>query len=266
MTETAPPNNVLFTATLGGNNTGGTSNFTGNITLARDVILQAATGGAVEFKSGTWTTGNKAITVGSTGNEGSVKISNALTTTAGVTVANGTLNIGGTLTAPVTVNGGATLAGNGSIDGGTVLLNGTLAPGNSAGTLAINNALTLGAASATQMQLGGTSTSQYDRVIGLTNLSLGGTVAVSLIDSFMPTFGNTFDLFDWSGTLTPGGFNVATNLVLPALGAGLTWDTSGFLSDGQIAVVPEPATLSLLGSGALLLLRRRNRVARSVKH
>ncbi len=87
-----------YVATLGGGNTSGTSTFSGNVTLSTSapnysVVLQAATGGTVDFTGG-WTTNNKAITVGSTGNNGTVQLSNTLSTTGAGTVAAGTFQIG----------------------------------------------------------------------------------------------------------------------------------------------------------------------------
>lgn len=184
----------------------------------------------------------------------------ANTYTGTTTITAGTLIIDGSLAAgsAVTVAAAGTLGGSGTING-TVAVNGTLSPGNSAGTLTVNNTLAFGSASAGTFELGGTVDTQYDRVVGITNLTLDGTVTVSLISPFIPSNGNTFDLFDWSGTLSSSGFNVATDLVLPALPAGRSWDTSAFLTDGSISVVPEPVMGAILPAAALLLVRRRDR-------
>lgn len=79
------------TAILGGSLTSGTAAFTGNITLSRAVTLQAATGGTVDFSTGTWTTNNNGISVGTTGNDGTVRIANALGGSGGLTLNNGNL-------------------------------------------------------------------------------------------------------------------------------------------------------------------------------
>jgi fibronectin-binding autotransporter adhesin len=93
------------TAILGGSLTSGTAAFTGNITLSRAVTLQAATGGTVDFSTGTWTTNNNGIAVGTTGNDGTVRIANALGGSGGLTLNNGSL----VLTASNAYSGGTTL-------------------------------------------------------------------------------------------------------------------------------------------------------------
>ena len=49
-------------------------------------------------------------------------------------------------------------------------------------------------------------------------------------------------------------------LSLPALGGGLSWDTSGLYAGGTIVVAPEPASAAILLAGvAWAFLRRRVR-------
>jgi hypothetical protein len=48
-------------------------------------------------------------------------------------------------------------------------------------------------------------------------------------------------------------------ITLPALAEGLEWSTESLYADGTVSVVPEPATLSLLGIGALGLVRRKTK-------
>jgi autotransporter-associated beta strand protein len=108
-------NTAAYNATIGGSNTAGTSTFSRNITLNTTAAnytttLQAATGGTVDFVTGTWTTNNKAIVIGSSGNTGTVKLSNTLSTTGGISVNFGTFLLGSSNrlgdTTPVTVAGG----------------------------------------------------------------------------------------------------------------------------------------------------------------
>ena len=62
------------------------------------------------------------------------------------------------------------------------------------------------------------------------NLSLGGALTVSPIDSFTPVAGQAFDILDW-GTLS-GTF---ASLDLPTL-LGLTWNTSRLYTTGTFSV------------------------------
>ena len=99
------------TYALGGS-TANASSFTGNITLNQPVTLQQVASGTVEFITGTWATNDKAITIGSSGKTGTVKLSNAISTTGGINVNYGTclLGAGGSLAAAtgVSIAAGAT--------------------------------------------------------------------------------------------------------------------------------------------------------------
>ncbi|WP_136078225.1 PEP-CTERM sorting domain-containing protein [Pontiella desulfatans] len=87
-------------------------------------------------------------------------------------------------------------------------------------------------------------------------LTLGGDLTVSLTagsDALM--VGDTFDLF--SNTLL-GSFD---SISMPQLHSGLSWDTSDLAAGGTgtITVIPEPATIGLIGAfgSGLLFIRRR---------
>ncbi len=170
----------------------------------------------------------------------------------------GTLDVAG-VTGGFSVATGQTLKGNGSVIGPVAVL-GTLAPGASPGTITMNNSLTFGSASTLALEIGGTTAGQFDQVNGITNLTLDGTINVTLFGAFDPAPGNSFDVLNWSGTLNSAGFNLATDLVLPALTGGKAWDTSAFLGTGALSVVPETPVPSLvMGSLAMLGMARRRR-------
>ena len=59
----------------------------------------------------------------------------------------------------------------------------------------------------------------------------GGSLTISLSQSFTPEAGDSFDLLDFA-TVT-GSFD---SVQLPALSAGLTWNTSDLLTTGEISV------------------------------
>lgn len=180
---------------------------------------------------------------------------NAVNTYSGTTMVNaGTLQVNGSLNiGAVTVSGG-TLGGNGTI-GGAVTVNsgGTLAAGTaSLDALTINHSLNLnGNVRFNISKTGGTLA--WNQMLGTTTVTYGGTLMVTNLtsDTNQLAAGDSFQLFP-SGTYF-GGFR-STNL--PALSAGLAWDTTGLTNNGSIQVVSEvvvtPPTLSggkALGGG-----------------
>ncbi|MEE9404630.1 MAG: PEP-CTERM sorting domain-containing protein [Algisphaera sp.] len=84
-------------------------------------------------------------------------------------------------------------------------------------------------------------------------MDLEGTFKITLLNGFMPAFGDTFDVFN-AGQIS-GSFS---QLDLATLSSGLSFDTSQLETAGVLTVVPEPATAAVLGMlGAAGLLRRR---------
>ena len=82
-----------------------------------------------------------------------------------------------------------------------------------------------------QVELGGTAAGAYDRFKVIGTLNAGGTLAVSLIDGFKPTRGDTFDILDF--TAISGEF-AALNLP----GAEASWDIDGLYTTGEIRYRP----------------------------
>jgi hypothetical protein len=173
---------------------------------------------------------------------------------ASTTIVNqGTINVqSGTLyTNNVLTNGAnGTLGGSGTINGNVVFTGGTLAPGNSAGTLQLLGNLTLGATTNTVMEIGATGA---DRITGLSTLNLGGLLTIApLSDVF--TSGQTWNLF--SATTITGSF---ASFNLPYTSAGWVWDTSQLATTGNLTLttfvpVPEPSTYLLLAAGLALVV------------
>jgi autotransporter-associated beta strand protein len=185
---------------------------------------------------------------------------------------NGAINNGGT----VTVQPGSTLGGNGTIAGvGTVEINGTLAPGASAGELTINKNLSLNSGSTFSLELDGSAAGVlggYDQLtIGSSaTISLNGAANVALALNFAPAINDSFTVIDNLGVSAIGGSfaNLANLGTINAIFGGDTYIFQANYSGGDgndltLTVVPEAsAMLALLGGMSLLAIRRQRRSLR----
>ena len=112
-----------------------------------------------------------------------------------------------------------------------VAFTGTFSPGLSPALTTVGS-IVLAPTNTLIMELGGVSRGgQYDAILASGNLGLGGALNLTLIDGFNPAAGNTFDLFDWN--IRSGTF---ASLNLPALAAGLAWNTSQLYTTGVLSV------------------------------
>lgn len=233
----------------------------GNIGLSSEL---SGSGNLVKSGTGTLTlSGTSTYTGSTTVSVGTLLVSGALGNTS-ISVSNGaTLINNGIIEGAVTTESSGSVSGTGSFTG-AVTINGALNPGNSPGFQSYGDSLTLGSTAITTFELGGLSRSSllsgdtgfYDAIDVASTLNLDGTINVSWFDGFTAAQGDSFNLFD-ATTFNASGFTVETDLVLPTLGTGLTWDTSTFTTNGVISVVPEPEAALLGGLGLLVLLRRR---------
>ena len=111
---------------------------------------------------------------------GASSFTGAADVTAGALIVNGSLSA----TTSVTVSGTGSLGGSGTIPG-TVSITGTgtLAPGQSAGTLS-SGPLTIDPTATLGIEIGGTAFASFDRVSVTGGISLDGTLSGSLINGF----------------------------------------------------------------------------------
>ena len=286
--------------------------FTGNATLettatigtARYINLRSGKTGTFAPQVGTVLTvtnyiqGSGALTVDGSGTL--ELLSSANSYTGKTTISAGTLKLGagasiakssevnlGTTNAPGTLDLSAnssyafgssqTVSGYGAINigaGKTVTIQGTLAPGNSAGIITNTGNLTLDSTATIVMELagsGGVAGTDYDQLQVSGTLTLGGALTIT-------NFGGFSLATEGSYTLYTAGTKSGNFASVNVAGDTLTWNsgsnawigvyggsTTYTLTDGVLtaAAVPEPSTLAMLGLGGLALaayrLRRRNR-------
>jgi fibronectin-binding autotransporter adhesin len=206
---------------------------------------------------------------------GTLTLTNTSTYTGATTVRQGALVVNGNISTSslTTVDSGATLGGSGSV--GKTIINGTLAVGNSPGTMTFTNTLELNGS--TMMEIDGTSgtgvTGGHDFVkltgagpLGI--LTYGGTLTLDMGTVFANgTY--TWDLFDMAGetgTFTSISLadrysgsllDVDLNGVWDLTSGNNTWQFTESTGVLGLTVVPESRTALLGLVGTVLLLRRR---------
>lgn len=174
--------------------------------------------------------------------------------TGNTLVSNGTLAVQGILqSAQTIVSAGATLMGTGTLQQVTLNAGAILAAGNSPGTMTFNGALTLAADSTNRMEI---TAIAYDILMGTgaNTLTLAGVTvfdfngyAGGVTNGYTLSFNKLFQ--NWGSTNYTGSTFAAIGL---GTGQSLETGSSGF------TVIPEPATVGMIGLGALitLLIRR----------
>jgi autotransporter-associated beta strand protein len=170
---------------------------------------------------------------------GTLTLSGTSSYTGATTVDAGTLAVNGSIAASsgVTVSTGATLGGTGQLPGVIVNAGGTLAPGNSIGTVKVNGNLQFGAGSFYTVEVSPTSADRTN-VTGTANLTGTTVQAVALPGSFT---GRTYTIVNATGGL--GGTQFAglttTGSFDPARNAHLAYDLN------NAYLVLDPGTLTL---------------------
>ncbi|MFZ2644495.1 MAG: M36 family metallopeptidase, partial [Verrucomicrobiia bacterium] len=226
------------------------SSSTGNVITVSGGHLRATNtdgGGALEVRYGAFTFNSGTVTVdrllltngansifnfnGGTLNSGGGAVSNGAMFKVGNGTSAATLHLaGGThgFADGLFINTNSWLTGTGAITG--VITNaGSIAPGDSLGTITANNSLTLLGSSLLMMELAGTSDWLYDQINVAGTLTFGGSLTLSLLDGFTVSLGDRFDLFDFSSS--SGSFS---QFNLPTLSPLLYWDTSALYTSGEI--------------------------------
>lgn len=253
---------TTVSATLANTSTIDTNGF--NATLSGNLT---GTGGLTKTGTGTLTlSAGNSFSGATTISAGTLALTNdrALTNSSGIDLGTaGVLDL--TSLSSFGLGLAQTLSGSGTVQVGSghfFGIDGTLAPGHSAGLIDVTGDLSLSSLSTSNFELGGlTRGTGYDALNVDGALTFGGTLNVTFINGFTPTAGNSFDLFNYAtATGTFDTLNLAT------LSSGLAWDTSALYTTGTLSInataVPEPATwAAIFGLAALgLAVWRKRRV------
>lgn len=164
-------------------------------------------------------------------NRGTLNLINAVINGDVRSPTNSTINVAGNATFNGLFKGAASFSGTQNL----VTFNGDYEPGDSPAAVSFGGSVAFGSGGTLTLELGGTNAgTQYDQLNVSATATLGGTLKVVLIDSFVPAAGQVFQLVNAASRV--GSFATVN---LPALDAGLAWDNQ-IGANGTIAVVVAP--------------------------
>jgi hypothetical protein len=165
---------------------------------------------------------------------------------------------------------GGHLGGSGRVEA-DVRVAGVFAPGHSPGYVEIQGDYVQKPGAILEIELAGTDASEFDRVVVEGSAYLSGVIQVLLLNGFVPTAGDIFEVL-----LAEAIGHLGVDIRLPDLGPGLSLQadwlsteagdslvlrTQGGASGAEVATaIPEPTALLLLAAGLLGLALRGSRV------
>lgn len=175
------------------------------------------------------------------------------------TVAAGLLSVNGSLAnSAVTVQSGATLGGNGTVGAAAILAGGTIAPGNSLGTLHINGAYHQAGGSVYQVQVDpNTNASDLIAVNGAATLASGADLAVSKVVPGDYRTGTVYTVLTAANGVTGTYMLSGDTVISPYLGLRDSYDANNvYLTVAQTGdpagtAVTSNQTQTATGTGSL---------------
>ena len=183
-------------------------------------------------------------------NAGAINFSGLYTQNAGASVlAGGSIADVANLT--LRIQGGSVL-GSGALGGAMSNTGGALMPGVSTptplvGALSVGGNYQQGSSAVYNVKIGGTAAGQFDTTTVGGAATLGGTLTVSLINSFTPALGHSFTIL--SANSVSGVFSSAN---LPALASGLGWHVTYNAGSVVLSVISATVPAATLGTTTVL--------------
>lgn len=167
------------------------------------------------------------------------------------------------------ITGNLTVGGTAFVSPGiTSILTDVTKAGDGAGTLTVSGNLVFNPGTASTVgyfTIFDSSTADRINIGGGLTLNNLSKLSVSLDPAYQQTWGDAWTLLDWATSLNLNGFDTSSssNLDLPALDNGWSWQVSNFSGSGALtlSIVPEPGRGVLLLVGAIAMLQRRRRPA-----
>jgi hypothetical protein len=221
-------------------------------TNAATILLDGATakiadGSGNNILQGFFTTnaaaGNFTIQNGANLTSSSSDFSNAGTLTVG---ANSTFTVGGSHN----FNNSGLLEGIGTVQASLLSNSGTVHPGDGPGILTVTGSYAQTSTGALGIQIGGSSAGTGFSQLNISgSASLAGTLDLSLINGFIPSNGETFEILTSSGL--SGTFSTVNGLQEGNVTFTVAYTSDDVVLDAHVSssAVPEPASWLMLGLG-----------------
>lgn len=127
------------------------------------------------------------------------------------------------------------VSGTGHVNAEHVIIESVLSPGNSPGCINFGGDVTFSSSATLIIEIGGlTPCTEHDKINVANTLTINSaTLEVILINSFVPAYGDSFDIMDW-GSITGTFGTIDTSTAV--LSAPLVWDTSQLYITGELIV------------------------------
>lgn len=215
------------------------------------VTMQVGPGALANFTKGQFINSSNATLTGAAGSLMMVPAGSDPLAVFGSLTSEGLVQVAGQ---PLTVPANQSIGGSGTITG-DVTNEGTVAPGNSPGTLAVEGTYTQTGSGNLLIELSGTATDLFDLLSATEQVTLDGELEVRLLDGFVPASSDTFTIL--TGASIAGRFDNALERVQFDVGTFDIVYGANSVSLTHFTPVPEPAVGLLCGLAGLALMRRR---------